>query len=207
MENVNTLDIDGTQWEVTDSKARQDVADLKTDSDEKIKEINAKLDGKADKNASLNSLEIINGYGTVQIIPWADGVHYRGYDNKQEESYTDIITERGKARIVKVENGTTKKIEEIATMDKVADVIKPLIATIPTSDFTNSMDMASRVTIPDGYKFLCWVYTTTNAWVAKSPLYMNDPTSINGYPYTVEAGNLPTGNGELIKFVYLVIRQ
>lgn len=30
MEIVNTLDIDGTQWEITDSKARQDIADLKT---------------------------------------------------------------------------------------------------------------------------------------------------------------------------------
>ena len=30
MENVNTLDIDGTQWEITDSQARQDIAELKS---------------------------------------------------------------------------------------------------------------------------------------------------------------------------------
>ena len=29
MEIVNTLDIDGTQWEITDAQARQDIAELK----------------------------------------------------------------------------------------------------------------------------------------------------------------------------------
>lgn len=29
MEIVNTLDIDGTQWEITDNKARKDIAELK----------------------------------------------------------------------------------------------------------------------------------------------------------------------------------
>lgn len=29
MEVVNTLDIDGTQWEITDTKAREDIANLK----------------------------------------------------------------------------------------------------------------------------------------------------------------------------------
>ena len=37
MENVNTLDIDGTQWEITDSKARQDIAELKLSFEEALK--------------------------------------------------------------------------------------------------------------------------------------------------------------------------
>lgn len=43
MENVNTLDIDGTQWEIQDAKARQDIADLRTSSDKKIEELNNNL--------------------------------------------------------------------------------------------------------------------------------------------------------------------
>ena len=36
MEIVNTLDIDGTQWEMQDAKARQDIANLKLTSEIKI---------------------------------------------------------------------------------------------------------------------------------------------------------------------------
>ena len=38
-------------------------------------ELNAKLNGKADKNAVLNSLEIVNGDTTEQLIPWNDGTY------------------------------------------------------------------------------------------------------------------------------------
>ena len=37
MENVNTLDIDGTQWEITDNQARQDIAELKLSLEEILK--------------------------------------------------------------------------------------------------------------------------------------------------------------------------
>lgn len=50
MESVNTLDIDGTQWEITDSQSRQEISDLKTNSDKKFKEIDTKLKEKVDKN-------------------------------------------------------------------------------------------------------------------------------------------------------------
>lgn len=33
MEIVNTLDIDGTQWEITDAQARQDIAELKLNNE------------------------------------------------------------------------------------------------------------------------------------------------------------------------------
>lgn len=35
MEIVNTLDIDGTQWEITDNQARQDISVLRTEIDKK----------------------------------------------------------------------------------------------------------------------------------------------------------------------------
>ena len=37
MEIVNTLDIDGTQWEITDSNARQAIAELKLSLEEALK--------------------------------------------------------------------------------------------------------------------------------------------------------------------------
>ena len=81
-------------------------------------ELNAKLNGKADKNAVLNSLEIVNGYTTAQIIPWSDGTHYRGFEDKSSNTYTDIITKDGVASVAKIENGVMTKLAEVATMDK-----------------------------------------------------------------------------------------
>ena len=131
MENVNTLDIDGTQWEITDSQARQDIASLRTDSAEKIEEINAKLEQKADKNAELSALTVKNDYGIAQIIPWTDGTHYRSYENKGNDTYTDIVTNNGIALIARTENGIQTKKEEIATMDK----LKFVPSTILNSGF------------------------------------------------------------------------
>ena len=93
----------------------------KTWSSEKI---NAKLDGKADKNAVLNSLEVVNGYTTAQIIPWNDGTHYRSYEDKSNNTYTDIVTNNGIALIARTENGIQTKSEEIATMDKLVPSIR-----------------------------------------------------------------------------------
>lgn len=207
MEPVNELDIDGYRWEIKDTQARQGIASLRTDSDKKIEEINAKLEQKADKNAELSALTIKNGLGIAQIIPWSDGTHYRSYEHESNENYTDIITENGTARITRVEKGTLTSIREIATMDKITDLIKSLTVTVYNSEFKNSMDMSSRVTIPNGYKFLCWVYASTNAWVPSSPISMNNPLIINGYPYSIEEGRMPTENNESINFMYFVIRQ
>ena len=81
-------------------------------------ELNAKLNGKADKNAVLNSLEVVNGYTTAQIIPWSDGTHYRSFEDKSSNTYTDIVTNNGIALIARTENGVMTKNAEIATMDK-----------------------------------------------------------------------------------------
>ena len=83
--------------------------------------LNAKLNGKADKNAVLNSLEIVNSYTTAQIVPWSDGTHYRSFEDKSNNTYTDIVANNGIALITRTENGVMTKNAEIATMDKVKD--------------------------------------------------------------------------------------
>lgn len=50
MEIVNTLDIDGNRWEITDPQARQDIADLSSSSEQRFTEINVALGNKADKS-------------------------------------------------------------------------------------------------------------------------------------------------------------
>ena len=84
--------------------------------------LNAKLDGKADKNAVLNSLEVGSGNYTAQIIPWSDGTHYRGFEDKSNNTYTDIITKDGVASIAKIENGVMTKEAELVTMDKISPI-------------------------------------------------------------------------------------
>lgn len=50
MEVVNTLDIDGTQWEMQDVQARQGINTLKVSSEQRFKELNIALDNKANKS-------------------------------------------------------------------------------------------------------------------------------------------------------------
>ena len=79
-------------------------------------ELDSALENKADKNAVLNSLEVGSGNITARIIPWSDGIHYRGYEDKSSDTYTDIVAKDGVAKIAKIENGVMTKIEEISTM-------------------------------------------------------------------------------------------
>lgn len=87
-------------------------------------DIEDELSEKADKNAVLKSLEVVNGNRTAQIVPWTDGTHYRGFEDKGSNTYTDIITQNGVASIAKIENGVMTKLAELATMDKVAKIEK-----------------------------------------------------------------------------------
>lgn len=207
MEIVSELDIDGYRWEIKDSQARKDITYLRTDSDEKYKEINAKLEQKADKNAELSGLTIKNFKGIAQIIPWEDGTHYRTCDYKNTEDCTDVIIEKGNAKIVRVEDGALTKNEEIVTRNKIIDIVKPLRVEVPNSEYTNAMDLTSRVTIPDGYKFLCWTYVSTSGWITINPIYFTVIEEASGRPYRFQPELIPKENNESIIFSYLVIRQ
>lgn len=95
-----------------------------------INGVNDSLDSKADKNAVLNSLEIKNGYTAAQIIPWSDGTHYRSFEDKSNNTYTDIVTNNGIALLARTENGKQTKSEELATMDKVVKASETTIETL-----------------------------------------------------------------------------
>ena len=118
--------IDGVQIDDVNVQSETSVWSSKKTSDEIAKvdtELNAKLNDKADKNAVLESLEVKNGYTTAQIIPWSDGTHYRSFEDKSSNTYTDIVTNNGIALIARTENGKQSKSAELATMDKVANSI------------------------------------------------------------------------------------
>ena len=120
-------------------------------------ELNAKLNGKADKNAVLNSLEIVNGYTTAQIIPWSDGTHYRGFEDKSSNTYTDIVTKDGVASVAKIENGVMTKLAEVATMDK--------LNFVPTTRLESGFKVVaySDRTITGNSKLECLENWVTNA--------------------------------------------
>lgn len=73
------------------------------------------IDELATTNAVLSSLEVKNGNIATQIIPWADGTHYRGFEDKSNKTCTDIIAKDGVASIAKIVNGVLTNIEEVAT--------------------------------------------------------------------------------------------
>lgn len=69
-------------------------------------------------NANVQALRIDNGSLTqTSIIPWADGTHYRTYEGNDDSDYTDIITNDGVARLVKVINGVAVANSEISIVD------------------------------------------------------------------------------------------
>ena len=113
MADAKIVDIKGVQWELKDEVARDKIGNV----EKQIENLNNKLNDKADKNAVLSSLSIKNDYGLAQIIPWADGVHYRGHDDENNNAYTDIITDNGIARLVKVKNNIMTKSEKLVTED------------------------------------------------------------------------------------------
>lgn len=113
MADAKIVNIKGVQWDLKDQKARDEIDNLA----KQIENLNNKLNDKADKNANLSSLSIKNDYRLAQIIPWLDGIHYRGYDDENNNAYTDIVTDNGIASLVKVENNVTVKRENLVTVD------------------------------------------------------------------------------------------
>ena len=165
--------IDGVQ--ISDNETVED----KTWSSSKISEVetelNAKLNGKADKNAVLKSLEIVNGYTTAQIIPWSDGTHYRSFEDKSSNNYTDIVTNNGIALIARIENGKQTKSAELATMDKVADsIIREGKSVLYNLNNVDNVEVAIDIA-KSGYKPIAVsLYNSgTHLWFVQG-MYFND---------------------------------
>ena len=144
----------------------------KTWSSEKI---NVKLDGKADKNAVPEFLEATNDYTTAQIIPWNDGVHFRSYEDKSSDTYTDIVANNGIAIIARTENGKQTKSEELATMDKVANsIIRESRSTLYNLNNVDYIEVAIDIA-KSGYKPIAvsLFNSGTHLWFAQG-MYFND---------------------------------
>lgn len=121
MEIVNTLDIDGTQWEITDSQARQDIAALKSSFGNGFKNYEIVSSLGSLKLKEIIQSEFPNIKGDRGMIKITDGTSlYCGTYIK----YTDT---QGSATFTNVEGtsyiwtvlGDTVTLQEIATMDKV----------------------------------------------------------------------------------------
>ena len=126
-------------------------------------EVKAEISKKADKNAVLNSLEIKNGYTTAQIIPWSDGTHYRSFEDKSSDTYTDIVTNNGIALITRTENGKQTKSAEIATMNK---VVPQVIIENKTTDDARTIIQNSWGAFPTNNS-LAKIETSVFTWSAQ----------------------------------------
>lgn len=151
----------------------------KTWSSEKINtnlgELESALGNKADKNAVLNSLEVVNGNVTTQIIPWNDGTHYRGFEDKSSNTYTDIVTKDGVAKIAKIENGVMTKLEELATINKVANsIIREGKSVLYNLNNVDNIEVSIDIT-KSGYKPIAVsLYNSgTHMWFAQG-MYFSD---------------------------------
>lgn len=111
MEVVNTLDIDGTQWEIQDAKARNDIAVLKEDNTTNKTNIqnlqNSKMNIIAEEtNVDLNTLDNSSfTNGTVKYFKVAKG--------SLHEPNFPVMTEKIDFYIMKISKGYRSLTQEI----------------------------------------------------------------------------------------------
>lgn len=124
MENVTTLDIDGTQWEITDYQARQDIAKLKLSCGDGFKNVQIVSTLGSDKLKEIIRSEfpkLENARGMIRI---ADGTTsycgtYIKYSNTQGSvTFTSV---EGTSYIWTIKGGTVT-LQELATIDKVMEL-------------------------------------------------------------------------------------
>lgn len=133
------------------------------------------VDELATTNAVLSTLEVKNGNVATQIIPWSDGTHYRGFEDKSNNTYTDIITKDGVASIAKIENGVIIKNEQLATMNEIADsIIRENRSVLYNLNNVNNIEVAIDIA-KSGYKPIAVsLYNAgTHMWFIQG-LYFND---------------------------------
>ena len=121
MEIVNTLDIDGTQWEITDGQARQDIAELKLSCGDGFKNVQIVSSLGSDNLKDIIRSEFTKLENAKGMIKIDDGnTSYCGtyikYSNTQGSiTFTSI---EGKAYVWTIQDGAVT-LQELATMDKV----------------------------------------------------------------------------------------
>lgn len=124
MEIVNTLDIDGTQWEITDSNARQDIAELKLSCGDGFKNVQIVSSLGSDNLKDIIRSEfpkLQNARGMIRI---EDGnTFYCGtyvkYSNTQGSvTFTSV---EGVSYIWTIQGGTVT-LQELTTKDKLMEL-------------------------------------------------------------------------------------
>ena len=121
MEIVNTLDIDGTQWEMQDAEARQDIAKLKLSCGDGFKNVQIISTLGSDNIKEIIRAEFPKLENAKGMIKINDGTTsycgtYIKYSNTQGSvTFTSL---EGKSYIWTIQGGTVT-LQELATMDKV----------------------------------------------------------------------------------------
>lgn len=112
---------------------------------------------------------------TLQIIPWSDGTHYRGFEDKSNNTYTDIVIKDGVASVAKIENGVMTKLAELATMDKVVNsIIRESKSTLYNLNNVDNIEVSIDIA-KSGYKPIAvsLFNSGTHLWFAQG-MYFND---------------------------------
>lgn len=124
MENVNTLDIDGTQWEIQDAEARQDISKLKLSCGDGFKNVQIVSSLGSDNLKEIIRSEFPKLENAKGMIKIDDGnTSYCGtyikYSNTQGSiTFTSI---EGKAYIWTIQGGTVT-LQELTTKDKLMEL-------------------------------------------------------------------------------------
>lgn len=121
MEIVNTLDIDGTQWEITDNQARQDIAKLKSSYGDGFKNVQIVSSLGSNNLKEIIQLEfpkLENAKGMIKIDDGTTlycGTYIKYSSSKGSVTFTSV---EGTSYIWTIQNDKVT-LQEIATMDKV----------------------------------------------------------------------------------------
>lgn len=123
MEIVNTLDIDGTQWEIQDTEARQDIAKLKLSCGDGFKNVQIVSSLGSDRLKEVIRSEfpkLENAKGMIKIDDGTTlycGTYIKYSNTKGSVTFTSVD---GKSYIWTIQDGTVT-LQELATIDKVMD--------------------------------------------------------------------------------------
>ena len=121
MEIVNTLDIDGYRWEITDAQARQDIAELKSSYINGFKNVEIVSGLGSTKLKEIIQSEfpqIKNDRGMIKIVDGTTlycGTYIKYSDTQGSATFTNV---EGISYIWTIQ-GDTVTLQELATMDKV----------------------------------------------------------------------------------------
>lgn len=121
MENVNILDIDGTQWEVMDTQARQDIAKLKLSYGDGFKNVQIISSLGSDNLKEIIKSEfpkLENAKGMIKIDDgdtFYCGTYIKHSNTQGSATFTSV---EGVSYIWTIRNDAVM-MQEIATMDKV----------------------------------------------------------------------------------------